>query len=150
MGNVRIFTMLIVCAAIAACSGGKKSSAASGDNITKAEVAGYYIGMDEFEKWSCELLEDGTGYELASYSTGCILIAMPLIWSLEDGKIIFTFLPDDASVEGDTESDLAQAIVSSAMAGYSEPRTCSVLKEGDKVVIDGEGLYPTFEQLGTE
>lgn len=150
MKTVRFFCLLVVCAAMAACSGNKKSGAEAGSGLTAAEVAGYYTGTDDFEAWSSCLNGDGTGYELAKYSNSSILITMPFSWSVEKGEVTFTFLPDEASVEGEVGSEIAQAIVSSALAGYSEPRVCPVSRKDGKVIIDGEGLYPTFEQVDVE
>lgn len=145
--SVKVLWMFVMCMAVAACSGNKKPG---GSNIASAEVAGYYLGVDEFEKWSCNLNDDGTGYEMAAYSTGSVQITMPFTWSLENGEVTFTFLPDEVLVECDEESDAAPIILSSALAGYSEPRVCTVSKKAGNVVIDGEGLYPTFEQVNVE
>ena len=106
----RVLWMFVMCMAVVACSGNKKSGTASGSSIASAEVAGYYLGVDEFEKWSCNLNDDGTGYEMAAYSTGSVQITMPFTWSLENGEVTFTFLPDEVLVECDEESDAASLI----------------------------------------
>ena len=145
------FFLLVVCAVMAACSGTKKTEGGeTGSGLTPTEVAGYYIGTNDFEAWSCCLNDDGTGYEMAKYSTGAIQITMPFTWTLQDGEVTFTFLPDEVLVECGEESDVASVIISSALAGYSEPRVCSVSKKDGKIFIDGEELYPTFEQINIE
>lgn len=148
MKKVRILMALAICVAmIAACSGNKKSNVNSSNEITEKDIAGYYLGFDEYENWSCNINEDGTGYELAKYSNNSIQISVPFKWTIKDNEITFSFIVDEASLEGDTESEIAQAIVSSAMAGYSEPRVCKIETEGNNITINGEGLYPTYTKL---
>lgn len=78
MKEVRILMALAICVVmIAACSGNKKSNANSSSEIAVKDVAGYYLGSDEYENWSCNINEDGTGYELAKYSNNSIQISVP-------------------------------------------------------------------------
>jgi len=39
-----------------------------------------------------------------------------------------------------------EAIVTSLLSGYNEPRTYTVKRENGKVIIDGDDVYPTYRQ----
>lgn len=145
MKNVKFVGVIIICVVLTACSGSKKSD--SSGKITKDAVVGYYTGIDEFNQWSCNIDQDGTGYELAIFRNNSIQIAIPFTWTLQNNEISFTFNSNEVSIEGDVESEVSQAIITSAMAGYSESRDCSVLNKEGTIVINGDGLYPSYEQV---
>lgn len=144
MKKMKLLLLLAIGMVLTACSEGKKSGSASGNQITAQQVAGYYLGVEEYANWSCNVCEDGTGYEMAGYSNNSIKVIAPFRWTVKDGEITFTFDTDEITVEAEPESEMEEAIVTSALQGYSEPRVCKLKSEGKVITINGDGLYPTY------
>ncbi|WP_276909262.1 hypothetical protein [Hallella colorans] len=157
MKKLSILSIAIIASlTIISCNSKKTNSAKGVDTVQSsadqsstepdaqsAGIAGIYTSTGDFEGWHCVLDEDGTGMESAVYSNGDEEIDIPFNWKISDGKIIFTFDTDGASV---TNQDAKyEEIVNAAMQGYSEPRECNIKVEGKNVTIDGEGIYPTYE-----
>lgn len=152
MKKLSILSIAIIASLTIVSCNSKKANSAKGVDIVQASaeteaqsagIAGIYTSTGDFEGWHCVLDEDGTGMESAVYSNGDQEIDIPFKWKISDGKIIFTFDTDGASV---TNQDAKyEEIVNAAMQGYSEPRECNIKVEGKNVTIVGEGIYPTYE-----
>lgn len=130
---------MLWCLTMISCSGGNQG-------VKESDITGRYVGVGNYEQWAFMIDESGTGYESAHFPNSDLTILTPFTWKLVGNSLTLTFDLEETMITGDTEDQAVEAIVTSLLSGYNEPRTYTVKRENGKVIIDGDDVYPTYRQ----
>ena len=130
---------MLWCLTMISCSRGNQG-------VKESDITGRYVGVGNYEQWAFMIDESGAGYESAYFPGSDLTILTPFTWKLVGNSLTLTFDLEETMITGDTEDQAVEAIATSLLSSYNEPRTCSVKRENGKVIIDGDDVYPTYRQ----